>query len=133
MIERSESYRRIKKIEPEWNLIISNRLHYLIAMIDDRDVGVMCFHPHEDYPSSAMMHVSFLPEFRGRAALRGYTDAFSWIFANTEYDRIVAEIPQEMRAAHFMARHAGATFDGVEEGFRKYSLLRQNFQIRRAA
>lgn len=121
MIERSQDYRRIKKLTDE-KLLISSEAFYLIAVASGIDVGVVLFHPYKD---ALLMHVEFTMGYRGRLASNAYREALAWIFENTAFDIIYGEIPQENRPAHLMARKVGACFDGIEDNLRLYSMRRE--------
>ena len=57
MIERSQDYRRIKRLSDWDDLIISDDCFYLIEDNGEKDLGIWIFHPHED---GLMCHVNFL-------------------------------------------------------------------------
>ena len=123
MIERSQDYRRIKKLTDHC-LIVSREAYYLIATESGIDHGVMLFHPYND---ALLMHVEFDKGHRGRFAIKAYREAIQWIFENTPFDIIYGEIPEENRPAHVMARSIGADFHGVDSKLRLYSLKRKTF------
>ena len=128
MIERTQDYRRIKKLT-DHELIVSSRAYYLIFVIDGFDFGAMLFHPYKD---ALLMHVEMKVGYRGRIAANAYLEAMTWIFDNTGHDIIYGEIPFENRPAHLMARKTGASFDGIEDGLRLYSIRKEDFQLEAA-
>lgn len=132
MIERTKDYRRVKGLAPDWALMPSDKVYYLIDVIDGVDVGAICFHPC--HKAGMMVHVVFQGFHRGKDAARSVTMAFDWMFKNTNNDRIVADIPVKFRPVHFLARNVGMIFDGVEENlFRCYYLTKCDHKRKRAA
>lgn len=128
MIERSQDYRRIKKLT-DHELIVSCEVFYLIVVTSGVDLGVMLFHPYKD---ALLMHVEMTLGCRGRIASNAYREAMDWIFENTPFGVIYGEIPEDNRPAHLMARKAGASFDGIEDGLRLYSIRKEIFQLEAA-
>lgn len=123
MIERSQDYRRIKRLTDE-KLIVSREVYYLIVVASGVDVGVMLFHP---YKNALLMHVDMTLACRGRLAANAYVEAMVWVFENTDAHVIYGEIPEENRPAQLMARKTGASFNGIEDGLRLYSIRREAF------
>lgn len=56
------------------------------------------------------VHTNFLPQFRGRHALRASLSAYRWIFCHTDCETILTRIPAFNRAADLWARKAGFRF-----------------------
>lgn len=130
MIERCTDYRRVKKLTSA-DICASPEVFYLIETDGVDDLGVFYFHECE---GGYMIHVEMTNNFRGKQAAESYKDAFEWMFENTVCEKIIGEIPMQLRAAQFMARHVGATFDGIDKGvLRCYSLTKRTFNNRRVA
>lgn len=127
MIERTFDYRRVKRLTSA-PICASPEVFYLVEAVDGSDMGVVGFHKcHGGY----MVHVEMKPDFRGKKAAQSYLDAFEWMFTHTDCEKIIGEIPVELRAAQFMARHVGAAFDGIDAGvLRCYSLTKSTFNQR---
>lgn len=130
MIERATSYRRIKRVAPNWTLVVSDELYYLIEVRDGRDVGVWAFEPCEN---GFRVHANMSKEYRGAKAAVSARSAFEWMFENTKCGIIFAGIPEFMHHVQMMACHIGMTFDGKTQDFREYSMIRQELNIGRAA
>lgn len=122
MLERVTDYRRIKRLAP-WKLVASSEIIYLIAVDRGVDVGVICF---EALGGHLSMHVEL--QYRGKKAAQSCRDAISWVFQNTDWDIIHAEIPEEYRNVHYMATHVGFEFCGIQDKLRTYSVKREIFR-----
>jgi hypothetical protein len=57
------------------------------------------------------VHAQFLPEGRGRHAVQAATEAVSWMFANTECQKVVTRVPDGNVAASALARRVGLKFE----------------------
>lgn len=130
MIERATSYRRIKRLAPNWGLVISDEIYYLIEVMDGRDVGVWAFEPYEN---GFQTHAHMSKEYRGAKAAFSARCAFAWMFDITCCGIIFAVIPEPLHHVHVMARHIGMKYNGKTKGFRKYSMLDRELNIWRAA
>lgn len=119
MIERvTHNYRRIKRIVPEWSLLASPKIYYLVEREQDNDVGVIVFLPVSD---KLVVHVFFKKSHRGKKAAAAIRQAFLWIYENTDHTKITARISVDHRSAHVLARNVGMMFNGIEEDlFRCY-------------
>ena len=107
MIIRCTDYRRIKKF-PDWRVLVSSEVYYLMEVKDGVDLGVWTLHPWlSDYDEGVLMHASMGESCRGKEAKDSGQNAFSWIFANTNHRCIYAAIPDDKRHAQFMAVQAG--------------------------
>ena len=127
MIERAKSYRRIKAIAPDWDLVVSGEIYYLIETEQGNDVGVIVFHPCDS--DGLLMHVELGKECRGARAATAYRNAFNWMFSNTDHKTLLGRIPADNAAARFMARAVGGVFSGVDgDGLRCYSVSRSDFK-----
>lgn len=62
-------------------------------------------------PGLYEVHTNFLPNHRGRHALRASLAAYRWMFAHTDCMAIVTRIPAWNRAAEVWARKAGFTLE----------------------
>lgn len=128
MIERSQDYRRIKKLT-DHKLVVSFETFYLIVTASGVDVGLICFQP---FYYGLIMHVEFAKGFGGKFAADAYLEGMEWVFENTTYPIIYGEIPEENKPACLMARKTGASFDGIEDGLRLYSIRKEAFQLEAA-
>lgn len=117
MIFRCQDYRRIKKF-PDWRLLVSSEVYYLMEIKDGVDLGVWSLHPWKD---GLMIHAN-LPHCSGKDAVESAKNAFKWIFINTNYKVIYAAIPNDKRHAQFMASWAGMKFHDVDEKKRYYKI-----------
>lgn len=124
MIERTQDYRRIKRLS-DWDLIVSDRIFYLVVVENNKDLGVLCFLPYND---GLITHASLGPECRGSKAANAYRDSFEWIFNNTNHEIICAEIPYDLRHVCFLARHVGMDFKGVDGPLRLYNIEKNVFK-----
>ena len=131
MIERTHEYRRIKRLAPSWELVVSDQIFYLVVVDDSGvDVGIICFHP-VPYETGLLMHVDLGKTCRGRCAAQAYRDAFSWIFSNTDETILRGRIPSTQQPAHVMAVHCGGRFDEIDEdGLRCYNVTKKAFYQR---
>ncbi len=130
MIERTTSYRRVKKLAPDWPLIPSIEVYYLIDVSGDTDTGVWAFVP---YQGGFQVHAMMGPHCRGKRAAFSAISAFKWVFENTDCVTIFAEISAKLRHVHIMARHVGMSFDKIDGGLRCFSMARTEFNERKAA
>ena len=127
MIERATSYRRVKALAPDWDLIVSDKVYYLVEMEGDEDIGVIAFHPCD--VNSLMMHVELGEKCRGKRAVQAYKNAFDWMFANTDVEKLIGRIPKEYKHARVMARHVGAMFDEIDvDGLVCYSVTKNEMR-----
>lgn len=119
MIARTTDYRRVKALAPDWNLMPSEEIFYLVETKDGEDIGVMTFHPCDQ--DGLLMHVQL--KCRGAQAAQVYQNAFDWIFSHTDCTIIHGRIPPTTKHASIMARHVGGQFEGIDEdGLRCYSV-----------
>lgn len=111
-------------------MIISDEVFYLIAVRAGLDVGVLVFVPcdEDDFGDGLVVHSELGAECRGSSAAAAVRAAFAWIFENTNYADIFAEVPRKLRHVHVMARHAGMEFVGVEHNLRCYRMNKQDFR-----
>ena len=117
-------YRRIRRLTG-WNVCPSPKVYYFIEEKDGKDVGAIMAHElHGLY----RVHVHMTKDCRGKDAAEVYRDVFQWIFDNTDAEKIVGEVPIDLKGACYMAKHVGATFDGIDaDVLRCYSLTRDTF------
>jgi hypothetical protein len=133
MIERTEDYRRVKRItaanpmseDSPWELIISNDLFYLIEVQDGQDVGVWCFEPDPDL--GYLMHTAMTPACRGRNAIKSGLNAIGWLYDNTDAEQIIAPVPVHLRHAQLIPRNAGLEYMGGNEKVKYYKMTRDLF------
>ncbi len=122
MIERSLSYRRIKKLT-DWSLIVSSKYIYLVEVINGKDKGVWSFFAHSDDPSYTV-HVDMQKDFRGKKVIESARRAFKWIFDNTKADFIKAEILESRKDVCYMANYFGMQRLNSFDGFNHFKLMR---------
>lgn len=133
MIERTEDYRRVKRIteanpisaDSPWDLIISRDFFYLIEVQDGKDVGVWCFEP--DVTAGHFIHTAMTPECRGKAAVNSALNAFAWMYENTDADQIIAPISIPLRHSQIIARSTGLDYIGNQDGNKLYKMTRDLF------
>lgn len=133
MIERTEDYRRVKRItaanpmseDRPWHLTISSDLFYLIEVQDGQDVGVWCFEPDPDL--GYLMHTAMTPACRGKAAVASGLDAIRWLYENTDATQIIAPVPVRLRHAQLIPRAAGLEYVGENEKMKYYKMTRDLF------
>jgi hypothetical protein len=77
------------------------------------DGGCIMFgHAHGQFdkePGIYEVHTNFLPEYRGRHAIRASLAAYRWIFTHTDCMALVTRVPAFNRAADMFCRIVGAT------------------------
>lgn len=120
MIERCLDYRRVKRLS-DWNVVVSQDFYYLVERENGIDLGMWCVHPWRD---GALGHVSMGKDCRGRKAVESGKNALKWLFENTEFDKIYAVSPNEIRAAQLVAARVGMECIGADEENRYYLALR---------
>ena len=88
--------------------------HYLLYIEDKEPKGLFVLQEHDEYIE---IHAVFRPEFRGKSALMGAKEAFSWVFDNTNYTKIVTK-PDDRRNLRYFAALVGMkrTNRGYEYG-----------------
>lgn len=132
MIERTHDYRRIKGLAPKWDLVVSDKVYYLVETEDGEDVGAICFHPCDE--EGLLMHVALGTKCRGARAGEAYRNAFEWMFANTDCEKLIGRIPQTYQHARVMARNIGGRFDKIDmDGLRCYSVTKYDYEQQRAS
>ena len=129
MIERTKDYRRIKGLAPKWDLVVSDKVYYLVEMENGDDIGAICFHPTDE--EGLLMHVALGIECRGARAGEAYRNAFEWMFTNTDTDILLGRIPETYQHARVMSVYIGGKFTGIDcDGLRCYSVTRNDFEQR---
>ena len=123
-VERvTHNFRRVKHIAPAWNMVVSDAIYYLAVVEDGKDLGAFCFHPCDE--TGLLMHVELGHDCRGAKASKAYEAAFQWMFDNTEHETLRGRIPGATRHARVMARHVGASYDGVDcDALQCYSITK---------
>ena len=76
---------------------------WLLYVDDQVPKGIFALHELDEYIE---INAAFMPEFRGKDALIGAKEAFSWVFENTNYTKIVTK-PYDRRNLRFFAAHCG--------------------------
>ncbi len=129
-IERTQEYRRIKRLAPHWELLVSDKVFYLVVGADE---GVIVFHSCFDSPGM-LMHVYLGQTCRGARAAQAYREAFEWMFDNTDETILRGRIPAYNYRAHVMAVHCGGVFEEIDmDGLRCYSVQKSDFERKAAA
>lgn len=114
MINRCFDYRLIKKLVP-WQPIISNKIIYLT----EDNVGIWSFHKYRD---GVKIHADMGVKCRGKKAIESAKSAFQWIFKNTEFKKIYAEIPIQNKPACHVAVYSGMQFINENNNRRCYEV-----------
>ena len=130
MIERTQDYRRVKRLavenpmdeETPWDFSISRKVFYLIEVKDGKDVGVWAFEPEEHGVYS--MHTAMSPDCRGKAAVVSGLSAIKWLYDNTKADKIIAPVPKRLKHAQRIPISAGLVYDGMQEDRKIYKMDR---------
>lgn len=73
---------------PEWLPVCTDRT-IILGWIDPH---LVCCFPFNKYESEIEIHCACLREYRGKRAIKAAHAAFKWIFDNTQYTTIFAEI-----------------------------------------
>ena len=73
------------------------------------DGGGILFCQHE--PGIYEVHTNFLPDYRGRVAIRASLAAYRWMFTHTDCMIIHTRVPGPNKAAHKFCRIVGATLE----------------------
>lgn len=120
MIERCQDYRRVKKFLAS-DMVVSDKIIYLMETKDDKDLGVWTMDPFLD---GFNVHAKMGPECRGRKAVASLRAAFEWVFENTGHDKIYAAIPNSKRAAQMVASWSGMVAVKTNETHRGYIMKR---------
>jgi len=131
MIERTFDYRRISRLTPWWP-VISKKIIYLIETDGQRDYGVWSFREHFD--ESVIIHANLSKACRGQKAIESGKNAFKWIFDNTEFKTIHAEVSMETKdkkgiAVCLMARKAGMLFTHFQNNKRYFQVNKNGLSI----
>lgn len=127
MIERATSYRRVKRLAPDWDIIPSDEIFYLVECEDGEDLGIMGFHTCDQEGLS--MHVELGLKCRGKKASAACKAAIEWVFTNTGCEILRGRIPPENKPSRLMACHIGYTFDEIDEGgLCCYSIEKRKFE-----
>ena len=78
------------EIVPDW-LPINTPISLVLGVYGPELVGAF---PLQKYETVIEIHAAFLPSHRGAFAVNAAKQAFEWIWANTRYDKIIAEITE---------------------------------------
>lgn len=115
MIERCTDFRHIRKF-CDWDLSIDPECIYL-AETDNG--GIWFFHPHLD---GLMIHANLTVS--GHVAKQSATDAINWIFANTAWESVYANIPESRHDVRSLAYSVGFRFLNLDGENRLYEFNR---------
>lgn len=88
--------------------------HVILGSYAPELVG--CF-PVQFHIEHAEIHAAFLPDYRGNHAVKEAHDAFAWIWDNTSYQTIIAEIDLP-HVARFAERCGMMRANGRHEVYR---------------
>lgn len=69
-----------------------------------------------DEPGIYEVHTNFLPEYRGRNAIRASREAYRWMFIHTDCMILQTKVPEPNVAADLFCRIVGATMEFVRNG-----------------
>jgi hypothetical protein len=118
MIQKTQDYRRLHRIEHWEPLFISQDWIYLIEHREGLDLGFWGFEKNRDgYRIHAAMQYC-----KGKGAVESAKRSFSWIFENTEAKAIYAAIPEDNRAAAVVAVRSGMCYAKTEDKTRHYEV-----------
>lgn len=83
---------------PEW-FNINTPVSFALGVYVEKLVGAFPLLKHEN---AIEINAAFLPEYRGKFAVDAAKEAFTWIWDNTSFRRIIADIqePHVARYAH---------------------------------
>lgn len=74
-----------------------------IALMANGGCFILIFHE----PGVYEIHTNFLPEARGRNAIRAAEGSVQWMFLNTDCMSIVTQVPEANRAARWLCAKSG--------------------------
>lgn len=117
MIERSQDYRRIKKLM-QFEMMIGPDIYYLVEH-DGEDLGIWYAHPWRD---GAALHVNMTEKCRGARARESGKAVLEWIWKNTPFRKVYGVLPTERCPAMIMAVLIGMKFLYSEQGHRVYGV-----------
>ena len=90
---------------------IMDSLIYLIAEAEGEPVGVFFMHPHS--PVTATVHINMLPDCRGKDATKAGRLFLAWAHTQTDYQKLIAEIPEVFPNVRAFAERMGFEVEGV--------------------
>lgn len=104
----------------EWpdDMQASGEWHCILGVYVPELVG--CF-PLNFWLDSVEIHVAFHPHFRGEFAVKSAQEAFRWVWDNTNYHTIIAEI-EDPHVARY-AERCGMRKVGDHYEVRKWAIL----------
>lgn len=83
--------------------------------------GLFMFHPWNHV--TVEVHVCVLPKYRGKSHIKA-KEAFDWMFENTKYKKIIAQIPEFNTNAFILSKKSGMELEGINrKSFMKNSKL----------
>ena len=98
--------------EPQDFIAVETESVFYLLLKEDEDVlGMWLVHPHNFITCS--VHTCMLPEGRGKRGLEGARLCAAWVWENTQYRRIITEVPETNRLALAFAKKAGMEQFGV--------------------
>lgn len=119
MIHRTFDYRIVNRFA-SWPVPITSENFYLMENNGKKDLGLWALHKHKD---GVMIHADMGLKCRGRKAIESAKNAFKWIFTNTHFKKIYAEIPNENLPACRVASLAGMRFTGLNKNLKCFELI----------
>lgn len=90
---------------------ILDELIYLVAEVDGEAKGLFFIHPHS--PVTAKVHVNMLPDCRGHEASEAGRLFLAWAHNHTDYQKLIAEIPEVFPNVRAFAERMGFEVEGV--------------------
>lgn len=81
-------------------------LYWLLARYEGRAIGIGLFVPRSG--CTLETHISFLPEAWGPIAFESFRRMREWIRTQTQFARLIGEIPRSNRLSIHFARRSGA-------------------------
>lgn len=96
-----------------WQVPEGAQYVYLLASDDSHALGFAAFLPRNRVMCEA--HICFLPRAYGERAQMAFRAMLDWVWRNTQYKRIVGEIPISNRRALAFVRKAGVEAYGINK------------------
>lgn len=99
-----------KKISYE-SLIKNNSIYFLILVSNDKKAGVC-----QATPSNLItyeLHISILPEYRGKEAIRLGKEGIKWMFNNTNALKLIGMTPIFKYPAYVYSKRCGFKDEGL--------------------
>lgn len=97
--------------------LLTNPMIYMLkAIIEDDIAGLIGFYPRNFV--SYDIHITVLPQYRGKTGVEVMKKAIDWMFENTPCRKVIANAPTSNRPAYALA---------IKCGFQKEGLLSKSY------